>query len=439
MNRPRSSSDQTVFRAFFSAITEKDVKHAMSTLGSPNHNESLAVDARQELDLRLGVAFTRFQTRYFQGKYGDLDSSLISFGPCQTPTLGFCVARHDVITKFQPEPYWVLDVTARKSGGGSAIKLEWERVRVFDQEVAALFHDLIKGVPEAKVIDVERKERSRSRPAALNTVELMRNCSAGLGMGPHHAMQVAERLYIRGYISYPRYGARFPTEIYTRGCHDAHACSLQASMRLTNGIPLGCSLSYEFVPFMASKHRRTETTQYSENFDFREALLPHTRSDHWGEVVSDLLSGGMVKPKRGVDNGDHPPITPMLLASQQHLSGDEWRVYDLVARHFIATLSPDLKYIQTNIRWIIGEGEGFKSTGKIVTDPGFTRVMHWLAPTTDEVAASVKVGERVSIELCKVSAKHTSPPGHLTESELISLMEKHGIGTLLPPLYWKLF
>jgi hypothetical protein len=69
-----------VYRAHFSAINPSDIHKAYHALGKPDQNQALAVDARQELDLKIGVAFSRFQTRYFQGRYGDLDSSVLSYG-----------------------------------------------------------------------------------------------------------------------------------------------------------------------------------------------------------------------------------------------------------------------------------------------------------------------------------------------------------------------
>lgn len=115
----------------------------------PNENEARSVDARQELDLRIGCAFTRFQTKFFQGRYGDLDSSLISYGPCQTPTLGFCVKRHDEIQSFKPENYWVLDCVI-KTKDGQDVSLEWQRVRSFDIAVANMFLDIVNRVKTGK-------------------------------------------------------------------------------------------------------------------------------------------------------------------------------------------------------------------------------------------------------------------------------------------------
>lgn len=131
--KPRMKPSASIFRAKFSAVTKSDIDKAMANLGEPNKNEALSVDVRQELDLKVGVAFSRFQTKFFQGKYGDLDSTLVSYGPCQTPTLGFCVQRHDEIQQFQPEAFWVLDVTIKKNG--DTIPLDWTRSRLFDQEV----------------------------------------------------------------------------------------------------------------------------------------------------------------------------------------------------------------------------------------------------------------------------------------------------------------
>lgn len=125
---------------------------AFNVLAYPNENESRSVDARQELDLRIGCAFTRFQTVFFQGRYGDLDSSLISYGPCQTPTLGFCVQRHDAIQSFKPESYWRIDAKI-KTKDDQEFSLDWQRVRSFDKEVANLFLNLIKDQKHAKLVE----------------------------------------------------------------------------------------------------------------------------------------------------------------------------------------------------------------------------------------------------------------------------------------------
>lgn len=371
----RRPGTKTVFRAKFSAITETDICSAMNRLIEPNRNEARSVDARQELDLRIGCAFTRFQTKYFQGKYGDLDSALISYGPCQTPTLGFCVERHDQIQSFKPETFWVLKPHVLHPSG-QTLNLDWDRVRLFDKEVAVMFQRFVKSSRSANVIGVSKKEKAKQRPMALNTVEMLRTASSGLNIGPQHCMQIAERLYTQGYISYPR----------------------------------------------------TETTHYPENFDLKGTLRQQVSNSIWGSSVRELLEVGINKPRKGHDAGDHPPITPMKPASEAELGGDAWRLYEFITISFIASISYDCKYLQTTVKFAIDQ-ETFSFSGKTVTSPGFTSVMHWQAISSDERMPHCQKDDCYEITEVKLEERQTLPPDYLTESELISSMEKHGIGT----------
>jgi len=299
-----SGGDQydRVYRAYFSAINPSDIQKAYHTLGKPDRCQSLSVDARQELDLKVGVAFSRFQTRFFQGRYGDLDSVVLSYGPCQTPTLGFCVARHVEIETFKPTPYFVLDLGIMNSG--TMCRANWVAGRSFERGKVEALVTMCKGnevLPptSAAVTSVVTKDTRQGRPTPLNTVGLLKACSKILGIGPHQALSVAERLYLSGYLSYPR----------------------------------------------------TESTIYPNSFDILGTLQEQSADNRWGSYVSNLLRTGVVTvaSKGGVDMGDHPPITPCRYARAGELSGDMGRVYDLVTRHFIASVSHDAVWTSTTV------------------------------------------------------------------------------------------
>ncbi|XP_059991608.1 DNA topoisomerase 3-alpha isoform X5 [Lagenorhynchus albirostris] len=105
-----------VLRARFSEITARAVQAACENLMEPDRRVSDAVDVRQELDLRIGAAFTRFQTLRLQKIFPEvLAEQLISYGSCQFPTLGFVVERFKAIQAFVPETFHRirdLDLTA---------------------------------------------------------------------------------------------------------------------------------------------------------------------------------------------------------------------------------------------------------------------------------------------------------------------------------------
>lgn len=162
------------------------------------------------------------------------------------------------------------------------------------------------------------------RPPGLNTVKMLKVASKTFGMSSHDTMHIAEHLYLRGYITYPR----------------------------------------------------TESTTFSNNFNFEEILVQHRGHPDWGTTVQFLLDGGMSKPKKGVDAGDHPPITPVKSARKDDLGEREWRLYSFITRNFLGCISGDASYDVVKVFVDIG-GEIFKIKGQNIAELGFLEVMPW--------------------------------------------------------------
>uniref|UniRef100_A0A183BNJ8 DNA topoisomerase n=1 Tax=Globodera pallida TaxID=36090 RepID=A0A183BNJ8_GLOPA len=290
-----------------------------------------------------------------------------------------------LIRELQPQPYWLLqaEVELPGSGGGMfrTLTLEWCRERQPNHGVAQTFLNKVKKCTEATVSDMSSKEHWKKKPNALNTFELLRVCSSSLGLSPSQTMHLAQYVYIKGCISYPR----------------------------------------------------TETSAYPDSFDFDAALRELKNMTKFRKFVCQLLSDGISKPNGGIDKGDHPPITPKRVTPKRvpaRLNEDRARVHEYIVQHFLATLMRPCKYLIKTVKFDIG-GEEFQFQCRVVTDPGFTTVLNWLAVAQDQTMAdnALIVGQRIAIKKVDMIERMTAPPDYLTESELISLMEKNGIGT----------
>jgi DNA topoisomerase-3 len=116
---------------------------------------------------------------------------------------------------FKPVPYFVLDLGIMNSG--TMCRAVWDAGRSFergkvDALVAKCRDDALSPPASAMIVSVATKDKKQGRPIPLNTVGLLKACSKALGIGPHQALSIAERLYLSGYLSYPRTeSTKYPT------------------------------------------------------------------------------------------------------------------------------------------------------------------------------------------------------------------------------------
>jgi DNA topoisomerase-3 len=205
---PRLRQPGKVVRARFSNIERAHIIQAARSPIPLDENSANAVAARIELDLRIGASFTRWQTleifEYLkaQGVFPPDEKKVLSYGGCQFPTLGFVVDRYFMVKNFVPEPYWAIKVTHIKDD--ITVNFRWARINLFDRMAVIIIFERCLTAKYAKVIKVQTKPASKWKPLPLTTVELQKMGSRFLRMDSQRVMKIAEDLYTRGFISYPR-------------------------------------------------------------------------------------------------------------------------------------------------------------------------------------------------------------------------------------------
>ncbi len=364
-----------VRRARFSNTERAHVIHAAQHPIDLDDRQANAVAARIELDLRIGASFTRMQTLQLQGLGEALTDRIVSYGSCQFPTMGFVVDRYWRVRNFKPETFWTIKVKHVRDNIN--VNFSWRRVHLFDRAITTIIFEQCLDAKKAKVTKVQKKPTSKWRPLPLTTVELQMQGSRFLRMNSQKVMQVAEALYTKGWISYPR----------------------------------------------------TETDQFPRDFDLQSLIRKQVQDNHWGQYVQGLLDGGFRTPRSGRNNDQaHPPIHPVNYVNPNTLSPDERKVYEFVVRRYLACCSEDAKGEATDIE-IEWAHETFHTHGLIVLARNYLDVYVYDKWESSQQIPQFVLGETFEPTEANIANGRTTPPGYLTEPELIGLMDANGIGT----------
>lgn len=383
-------SSIVVKRARFSAMTRHDISRAVASLGGLNETVATMVATRQEIDLRAGAAYTRFLTTQLE-KFElvpGAEKQMISYGPCQFPTLGLVVDRWLRIQNFVSRPFWVFDLALKSC----MVPFEWTRKHLFDEYSAMALYELCAEEAEQEgytvtVSRVEKRMRNRWRPLPLSTVELQKVASRSLRIDSHRAMVIAEALYNKGLISYPR----------------------------------------------------TETDRFDTSYNLKNLIEKQTNHSSWGQFASRLLLPPNQEdpvtftwPRVGKnDDKAHPPIHPTDSAPSSFESPDHQKLYEYITKRFLASCSIDAVGAETKVEVRAGISEHFTARGLIVEQQGYLEVIHpyekWAEK--DMPAQLLDLHAKLPFESLKLRQSQTQPPPLLQEADLIALMDHHGIGT----------
>ena len=359
-----------VYRLWISSLTEEAIREGFQHLKEQTEFARLyeAGLSRAIGDWLLGMNATRLYTiRYGQNR------QVLSIGRVQTPTLALIVNRQAEIDNFKPEPYWELKTVYRNTTF-SATKGKFTQ-----KEEGEAFLEIVQQ-EDFTVTDISEKKGKEYAPRLFDLTSLQVECNKKFAFTADDTLKLIQSLYEKKVTTYPRVDTTF----------------------LSDDI-------YPKVP------------------NTLKGLVDYT------ELTASLLNAKIPKSKKVFDNSkvtDHHAIIPTGVPAR-NLTENERKVYDLVARRFIAAFYPDCEISTTTVLGKVGKVD-FKVTGKQILKPGW-RVVFGAEqkdpdgePTEEEgVLPDFTKGE-TGPHKPLLKETWTTPPKPYTEATLLRAMETAG-------------
>ncbi len=367
MNKNVNSELQSanVKRMRFSTTTNADLIESYSSLNEFDNLNFDAGETRHKLDWMWGINMSRALMAAISAKG---IRKTLSVGRVQGPTLSILAKREIEIKGFVPKPYWKIVITAK------GVNFEANNKEIFEREAADRLFDKAKA-SQIKVKSVEKEERGARPFPPFDLTSLQLEASRVFHIDPSRTLAVAQTLYERSYISYPR----------------------------------------------------TSSQKLPPTLNLPRVLTDLAKQPKYSESATKLINEKRFRPAEGAKTDEaHPAIYPTG-EDPKKMGDEEEKVYDLITRRFLACFGDYSKSELRKVAIDVG-GDEYRASGESTSFKGWIDIYKYFTPK-DNPLPDFAVGEQIFPEKIDMKSLKTLPPKRFSKASLISLLESKDLGT----------
>ncbi len=365
VNRELGKDSSPIARMKFSTTTKPDLEYAYEKIDAFDYNNMYAGEARHMLDWMWGINMSRalMNALYLAGI-----KKIMSVGRVQGPTLGILAQRELEIKNFQSQPFWTVLIEYK------GVQFQNKRGNLPEKPAAEKALEDTKG-SKVVVKDLAISDESRYPFPPFDLTSLQLEASRAARMDPTRTLAIAQSLYEKSYISYPRTASQ----------------KLPATLNLSKIISM-----------------------ISQNSKYEE----HAKK---------LIAGSRYRPREGAKEDEaHPAIYPTGEMPNK-MTDEEEAIYDIITKRFLACF--DEPALVQNTRVVLSAGnEEYNASGNIIKKKGWMEIYNYYRPE-ENIMPEVKKGEEIKPDKVHMKEGKTEPPKRYTKASLIALLEKKDLGT----------
>ena len=414
-------NDKDERRVWIDSQTDEEIKRGIKEAKPESDYDSLSDAAylRAKEDYLMGINFSRLLTLKYGNQMASFLNSkrqVIAVGRVMTCVLGMVVRREIEIRQFVKTPFYRL-LASTDADEKKGLSLEWKAKKgsVYSnspllykengfkkREDAVELSKLVSGSDALKakdsaacdleltVLSVQKKDEKKNPPLLYNLAEIQNDASKFFKISPDQTLTIIQSLYEKKLVTYPRTDARVLSS--------AIAKEIDKNLRGLSTLPIFKPFTDQI--FASGTYKSIGKTRYTDDKKI---------TDHYAIIP-----------------------TGQGLGELKGLNPTEQRVYETIARRFLAIFYPQAVYKKTAVE-AVKDTEHFFANERYLDKEGYLEVMHYSffkdkkeTEGGNELLASIKKGDRLQVKQLSIKEGETAPPKRYTSGSMILAMENAG-------------